>query len=307
MTETGIMYDIQRFSQDDGPGIRTLVFFKGCPLRCTWCANPESQSMEPEIGHHYTLCVECGECVKNCPQNAITMVGGDKKISIDRSKCDVCGICVKSCNRRALHIYGYSTTVEDVYKEVIKDMDFYKASGGGVTLSGGEVLMQADFAAALLKRCKEAGINTCVETSGYGIEAQFKKIIPYVDLFLFDLKSLNDEVHKKWIGGSNERILKNLKLIMDSDKEVVIRFPFIPSVNDTEENLNLMLEKMQELNRKAKVRIEIMPYHNYGTGKYVMTHREYKMPILDRPSPDSLEKVNRLFEDAGICCIVHMN
>lgn len=307
MTKNNIIYDIQKFSLDDGPGIRTIVFFKGCPLRCSWCANPESQSMDVEIGHHYTLCQQCGKCAEDCPQNAITIIGGDKKISIDRSKCKVCGTCVQGCIYRALSIYGYSTTVEDVFKEVNKDKDYYESSGGGMTLSGGEILMQADFAAALLKRCKEAGIHTCVETSGYATEPQFKKIIPYVDLFLYDLKTLNNEVHKEWTGCSNEPILRNLELAMDSGREVVIRFPYIPGVNDTEENLILMREKLQELNRKAPVPLDVMPYHNYGFGKYLMTHRDYKLADLKRPSPETLEKVKQFFEDAGITCVISLN
>jgi len=235
------------------------------------------------------------------------MIGGDKKITIDRAKCMVCATCANGCIQRALSVYGYSTTVEDVFKEVNKDRDYYESTGGGVTLSGGEVLMQADFAAALLKRCKEAGIHTCVETSGYATEAQLEKIIPYVDLFLYDLKSLNNEVHKEWTGCSNEPILSNLDLIMDSGAKVVIRFPYIPGVNDTEENLDLMRDKLRELNRKAPVPIEIMPYHNYGTGKYLMTHREYELAQLERPSLEKLEEVKRFFADAGISCVILKN
>lgn len=307
MTKSNIIYDIQKFSLDDGPGIRTIVFFKGCPLRCVWCSNPESQSMEMEIGHHYTLCVQCGKCAENCPQNAITIIGGDKKIAIDRSKCTVCGTCVEGCIYRALSVYGYSTTVEEVFKEVNKDKDYYDSSGGGVTLSGGEFLMQADFAAALLKRCKEAGINTCVETSGYATEAQFKKIIPYVDIFLYDLKSLRNEVHKEWTGRPNGPILKNLDLAMESGCKVVIRYPYIPGVNDSEEDLILMREKLLELNQKSPVSLDVMPYHDYGTGKYLMTHRDYKLADLKRPSVEALDEVKQFFEEAGITCVIHQN
>ena len=305
MTDQGITYDIQKFSLDDGPGIRTIVFFKGCPLRCKWCANPESQLVSQEIGHHYTRCIECGKCAANCPKQAISMIGGDKKLMIDRTKCVVCGTCVKGCIYRAFSIYGRKSTVEELYEDIDKDRVYYNRSGGGVTLSGGEILMQADFAAALLKRCKEGGLHTCVETCGYASEEQFKKIVPYVDMFLYDLKSLNDEVHKKWTGCSNEPILRNLDIAMESDSEVVIRWPLIPTVNNTEENLALMRNKLVELNKRKPVSVEILPYHNYGSGKYTMTHREYELSELKTPPAEEVEKVKKMFEDVGVTCILH--
>lgn len=307
MTDRGAIYDIQKFCLDDGPGIRTTVFFKGCPLRCKWCANPESQAVKPEIGHHYTLCVECGKCVANCPQQAITIIGGDKKLAIDRKKCKVCGTCVNGCIYKALTLYGHVSTVEEIFENVNKDKAYYKRSGGGVTLSGGEILMQADFAAGLLKRCHEGGLHTCVETCGFAPEEKFRKIIPYLDMFLFDLKSLNNEVHKKWTGCSNEPILRNLDIAMDSNSQVVIRFPLMPTINDTEENLILMRDKLVELNKRKPVRIEIMPYHNFGSVKYTMTDREYEVKQLKTPTSESLRKIQKMFKDVGVICIVHKN
>ncbi|MBR2666556.1 MAG: glycyl-radical enzyme activating protein [Oscillospiraceae bacterium] len=305
-SNTGVVFDIQRFSIDDGPGIRTIVFLKGCPLRCVWCANPESQQIEPEIGHHYTACKACGKCAANCPQKAITMTPDvDKKLMIDRSKCDVCKICVDGCIYKALSCYGYTATVDELFETVAKDRVYYNLTGGGLTISGGEVTMQADFAAALLKKCKEADINTCIETCGFASEAQFRKVVPYTDIFLFDLKSLNDEVHKKWTGCSNVPILKNLDIAMQSEQRVIIRWPLIPTVNDTEENLLAMRDKLVELNKIKYTSIEIMPYHNFGSGKYLMTHREYELKDLERPSEELLNKVQKLFDDAGIDCLIH--
>jgi len=305
MPNENVIFDIQKFSQDDGPGIRTIVFLKGCPLRCKWCSNPESQKVQSEIGHHYTLCKECGQCAANCPTKAITMIGGDKKLHIDNSKCIVCGTCVKTCIYRALSIYGRTATVDEVYHQVNLDRTYYEISGGGVTLSGGEMLAQPDFAAAILKKCKENGIHTCVETTGFATPENFAKVLPYVDMFLYDLKSLNDEVHKKWTGVSNEPILKNLDTAMHSDAQVVIRFPFIPTVNDSEENLMMMRDKLVELNKIKPTRIEILPYHNYGEGKYVMTHREYEAKDLRKPTKESLQHVREVFTEAGIEIIIH--
>jgi len=286
MSDKNVIFDIQKFSMDDGPGIRTIVFLKGCPLHCPWCANPESQSIEPEIGHHYTLCVECGKCAALCPQHAITMIGGDKKIHIDRDKCVVCGTCLNNCIYRALSIYGRVET-------------------GGVTLSGGELLAQPDFAAAILKKCKDEGIGTCVETTGYATPENFAKILPYVDIFLYDMKSLNDEVHQKWTGVPLAPILKNLDTAMASESEVVIRLPLIPGVNDDEENLFATRDKLLELNKIKPTRIEILPYHNYGEGKYVMTHRDYTLKELKRHTPEQLAAACKIFEDAGIECVLH--
>lgn len=307
MTDRGVIYDIQKFCLDDGPGIRTIVFFKGCPLRCKWCANPESQAMRPEIGHHYTLCKACGKCAAICPQQAITMNDSEKKLAINHTKCVTCGTCVNGCIYKALTLYGRVSTVEELYTDINKDRAYYKRSGGGVTLSGGEILMQADFAAALLKRCQQGGLHTCVETCGYASETEFKKIVPYVDLFLFDLKSLEDDVHKKWTGCSNEPILRNLDMIMESGKQVVIRVPLIPTVNDTEENLALMKEKLVALNNKAPVSVELLPYHNFGSVKYVMTDREYEVNELKSPTPESLQKIKEMYESVGVTCIIHKN
>lgn len=305
MSDKNVIFDIQKFSMDDGPGIRTIVFLKGCPLKCPWCANPESQSIEPEIGHHYTLCQECGKCAALCPQHAITMIGGDKKLHIDRDKCIVCGTCVNNCIYRALSIYGRVETVDNIYEEVNKDRDYYDVTGGGVTLSGGELLAQPDFAAAILKKCKDEGINTCVETTGYATPENFAKILPYVDIFLYDMKSLDDAVHQKWTGVPLEPILKNLDTAMASPSEVVIRLPLIPGVNDYEENLFATRDKLLELNKIKPVRIEILPYHNYGEGKYVMTHRDYTLKDMKRHTPEQLAAVCKIFEDAGIECVLH--
>jgi pyruvate formate lyase activating enzyme len=295
---TGIVFNIQRYSIDDGPGVRTTVFMKGCPLTCLWCSNPESQCGLPEVTYRYTSCQRCGTCVKVCPENAVTL--SDDGVHIDREKCTVCGECVKSCLPEALQISGKRMTLDEVWKVVKKDADYYEASGGGVTASGGEILTQPDFVAALFKRCKEAGYHTCADTSGFGDPAALLKILEYADLVYFDLKHLDPEAHKRYIGQSNELILKNLELVAKKGVPVVIRVPLIPGYNNSDENLRALAAKVSEIAKDSVV--NLLPYHRYGANKYRMIDMVYQLEDVPELTQDELIHAKEVIESYGLKC-----
>ncbi|MDR0852130.1 MAG: glycyl-radical enzyme activating protein [Clostridiales Family XIII bacterium] len=294
----GTVFNIQRYSIDDGPGIRTTVFMKGCPLRCLWCSNPESQNAKPELTYRYTSCVKCGACVDACPNKALTLGAGG--IQVDRERCACCGDCVKTCTAEALQISGKEMTIEEVFKTIKRDDVYYETSDGGVTASGGEILGQADFVAALFKKCHEAGYHTNADTSGYGSEEGLLKILEHSDLVYFDLKHMDPEKHQEAIGISNDVILKNLSIAAKSGVRVVIRFPLIPDYNDTAENLTAMAQFITDLN--PEMTIHILPYHRYGESKYAMIGKTYPLSELRENSPEDLERVKNMFESFGLNC-----
>ena len=293
----GIVFNIQRFSLDDGPGIRTTVFLKGCPLRCLWCSNPEGQNARPELAHRDMICTKCGRCVSACPKNAISIINDEWYL--DRSLCDGCGKCVEACVRGALGIWGKEMSVEEVFEEVTKDLDFYEVSNGGVTLSGGEPLFQPDFAAELLRRCKDERIHTTIETSGYCSESSLKKVLPHLDLIYYDLKCLSLDLHKKITGVSNEIILKNLKFLVGKGSPLIIRFPLIPTLNDSNSEVAALAEFIEQIGVKN---VEILPYHRLGIGKYKMLNRNYELEKIMPPTSEHLQMIKRIFELRGLKC-----
>ena len=295
---TGIVFNIQRYSIDDGPGVRTTVFMKGCPLTCLWCSNPESQCGLPEVTYRYTSCKRCGTCVKVCPEQAVTL--SDDGVHIDRVKCTVCGECVKNCLPEALQISGKRMTLDEVWKVVKKDADYYEASGGGVTASGGEILAQADFVAALFKRCREAGYHTCADTSGFGDPAALLKILEYADLVYFDLKHMDLEAHKQYMGQSNELILNNLELVVKTGVPLVIRAPLIPGYNNSDENLRAMAAKVAEIAKDSVV--NLLPYHRYGANKYRMIDMTYQLEDVPELTSDELLHAKEIIESYGLKC-----
>lgn len=295
---TGIVFNIQRYSIDDGPGVRTTVFMKGCPLACLWCSNPESQSGLPEVTYRYTSCKRCGTCVKVCPEQAVTL--SNDGVHIDRVKCTVCGECVKNCLPEALQISGKRMTLDEVWKVVKKDADYYEASGGGVTASGGEILAQADFVAALLKRCREAGYHTCADTSGFGDPAALLKILEYADLVYFDLKHMDPEAHRQYMGQSNELILNNLELVVKTGVPLVIRAPLIPGYNNSDENLRAMAAKVAEIAKDSVV--NLLPYHRYGANKYRMIDMTYQLEDVPELTSDELLHAKEIIESYGLKC-----
>lgn len=291
----GMVFNIQRYSIDDGPGIRTTVFLKGCPLRCLWCSNPESQNPQPELMHRFTLCRMCGRCASVCPKHAIQLSGN--QWSIDRKLCDVCGRCVSACWFGALKIVGDRMSVDEVLTEILKDKDFYIESRGGVTLSGGEPLFQAEFTLEFFRACKAVDIHTCLDTSGYGDEKDLKEILRYTDLVYYDFKHPDPELHRKATGVDNSRILKNLEMVVSAGIATVVRVPLIPGFNDDKETL----VKMGEILKRLSVNfIHILPYHKYGVAKYKMLGRDYALAAIDRPDENSLLRAKRIFEDWGM-------
>jgi pyruvate formate lyase activating enzyme len=298
----GIVFNIQRYSIDDGPGVRTTVFLKGCPLTCLWCSNPESQNPQPELSWRYTSCKQCGACVGVCPEKAITLEGGE--LRIDREICKQCEKCIDACLPEALNMSGKRMTVDDVFKVVKRDFDYYEASGGGVTASGGEILGQADFVAALFKRCREEGIGTCADTSGFGDGAALSKILEYSDLVLFDLKHMDPSEHKRACGQSNEQILSNLELAIDSGIKVIVRIPLIPDYNTSDEALSAIAGGIREKTGSAEV--NIMPYHSYGASKYRMLGMEYPLDGLRELMHQEKTRAQEIFQSHGLKCEVSM-
>ena len=293
----GTVFNIQRYSIDDGPGIRTTVFLKGCPLRCLWCSNPESQNPNPEILYRYTSCKSCGTCVQTCPNGAISM-SENEGIEIDRSKCVVCGECVKTCKPEALNLTGKLMTAEEVMKTVKRDEVYYQTSNGGVTCSGGEILAQPEFVAELFKQCHERNIHTNADTSGFGPSEGLKKILEHSDLVYFDLKVIDPVKHKEMIGVDNELILENFKIVAASGIDTVIRFPLVPSFNDSPEDLHAIANIIKE--HGPHMTVNILPYHEYGANKYPGVGMTYPLEGLKENTPENIENARKVFEDAGL-------
>jgi len=299
----GIVFNIQRYSIDDGPGIRTTVFLKGCPMRCPWCSNPESLSPAPQLLHRYTACKVCGECAPVCPNGAITFEPSTGVSSVtgpkfDRAKCVACGNCARECLSQAINISGETMSVEKVWKTIRKDSVYYEESGGGVTCSGGELLMQPDFVAELFKKCRGNGVRTCADTSGFGTPEALDKVLEYTDLVYFDLKHLDPARHNELTGVPLEPVLRNLKTIAARSIPLVIRVPLIPEHNDARENLEAMARLVKET-APASV-VHIMPYHRYGESKYGSVGMKYKLQGLRENTQEDLSRARKIFEAEGL-------
>lgn len=285
------IFDIQTFSLHDGPGIRTTVFLKGCPLRCVWCSNPEGLESQPSLSYQLNKCIQCLACVEVCPTEALTSDQGN--LVVQHELCNACGACLEVCPTGALKLYGYEISAGDLMDRVKKDRKYFDKSGGGLTLSGGEVMMQLEFALEILKLAKEEKIHTCVETSGFAKQEDFELLLPYVDIFLFDYKISDPENHQKYTGVSNEIILQNLKYLSDSGSQIILRVPVIPGINDREDHF----KRISELSHTySGIRgVELLPYHKWGEHKYKETGRPGPKLDLESVSEERAgEWLNRL-------------
>jgi len=284
---TGTVFNIQRYSIHDGPGIRTTVFLKGCPLNCWWCQNPESQLSGQEMIFWGDRCIGCGACSTICPSGAIKIKNGIPVT--EKEKCILCGKCIEKCPAIAREMIGEKLTTEEVIKEVEKDLVFYEESGGGVTFSGGEPLGQSEFLESLLNGCREKKIHIAVDTSGYISWEILNKISSKVDLFLYDLKLMDNERHKKYTGVSNEIILENLKKLSSVHNNIFIRFPIIPGINDDYQNIRKMGEFLSSL---EIAQVNLLSYHHIGIDKYRRSGMTYKLADIRPPSEEKLSEIS---------------
>lgn len=295
-----LIFNIQKYNTYDGPGVRTLVFFKGCPLRCKWCANPEGLVRATQVMLKEMNCVHCGDCVKVCPVNIHEMVDGGTRHRINREiQCIGCHKCEEACLRNALKIVGEQKTISELLEIVEEDQLFYEMSGGGLTVGGGECTAQPEALLALLMAAKEQRINTCIETSGYMKPEVLDKIAPYVDTFLFDIKHMDPQKHIEWTGVNNELILDNLETLLREGHEVLIRMPLLKGVNDSKENIEKVIQFLSPYKFHKNLRgVEILPYHKLGVGKYNQLDMAYLMQDDPSLSEEALEDIKKMFSDA---------
>lgn len=289
--------NIQKFSIHDGDGIRTSVFFKGCPLSCEWCHNPETQRYEREIQYDPDRCTGCGSCVRACKSRAVTLKNG--KPVTDREVCILCGRCENFCPAGIREMVGREYTVKELVKELMKDQIFYEDSGGGVTFSGGEVMtMDMDYILAAAKELSRQGISLTIDTCGYVPYEKLKMILPYVDTFLYDVKVMDPDLHRKYIGTDNHLILENLTRLAHDGARIYIRIPVIREVNGNEQNMKETIAFLKEHDIHPP-QINLLPYHDTGSGKYPKLDMEYKGTDLHAPDKEEMEAFVRLFVEAG--------
>lgn len=283
----GTVFDIQHFSVSDGPGIRTTVFLKGCPLRCEWCHNPESYITDTQMMYYEERCGSCGACAEICPNGCHRMADGNHLF--DREQCVMCGKCTGKCPSGALKTVGQKRTTEDVLKEVLEDRFFYESSGGGMTLSGGEPMFQPDFALNLSKAAKECGLHVCVETSGFCKKEHLERMLPFVDLFLYDYKMTGEENHKKYTGVSQKVISENLCFLDRLGADIILRCPIIPGININKEHITGIVTIAGKLTHLQEIHLE--PYHNIGIPKRSGLGINENMQMLTPPAREELLSV----------------
>jgi len=293
---TGTIFDIKRYAINDGPGIRTTVFLKGCPLRCGWCHNPESQIAPIELMIRDNYCIQCYACMQACPQGAIQWLDGST--STNRDLCSRCGACTEICYSGARELSGQIINVDELMAKIERDVPFFDQSGGGVTFSGGEPLLQHEFLLTLLRQCKERDIHTTLDTSGYCSSEIMKQLQPLVDLFLYDLKLIDDGRHIKHTQVSNRPILKNLQLLSTSEQHLIVRIPLIPGINDDADNLRGTGEFLAQLPHLDGV--ELMGYHEIGVEKYASLGKDYRLHEIQPPSNNSLINATEILKSFGL-------
>lgn len=292
------VFDIQKFSVHDGPGIRTVVFLKGCPMRCQWCANPESQICTPEVILHPEKCIGCGKCREVCE-----FLRNSKSADFEKpAGCTECGNCTYVCYAGARSLIGKQITPEEIIKEIDKDIVFYENSGGGVTFSGGEAMLYPEFISEVADHYKNTKVSAAVETCGDVPWENFGKVLPYIDLVLFDLKIMDSEQHLRYTGRPNDRILDNLKKTA-KQVETIIRIPIIPTINDCRENIESVGDFIESSEGKIK-KVHILPYHNYGMSKYQGLGREYLLKDLKAPDNERMEMIREMLLRYGVDVII---
>ena len=292
---TATVFNIQKYSIHDGPGIRTTVFLKGCPLACLWCHNPESHSTAPEIAWHKEKCIGCLTCQEACPLKAaqLTPMG----IAIDKELCNLCGKCTTACPTLALEMIGKVMTMEEVFEEVNKDAVFYQQSGGGVTLSGGEPLSQPGFATEFLRLAKELGYHTALDTCGFAPQKVFEAVLPHTDLFLYDIKFLDDAAHKKYVQAPLTPVLRNLRYLAHKNATIWVRVPVVPTINDSPGHMERIALFIKELGLKE---VYLLPYHKMATAKYSLMHRPYALAHLEEPTAQQMQNIGDIFAGQGL-------
>jgi len=297
MSAEATVFDIQKFSIHDGPGIRTIIFLKGCSLRCQWCANPESNNRDPEMLCYPDKCIGCGRCVKQCPANAIENVGGT--VTFIPSLCENCLKCTKVCPPQARKVSGIAMSAEDVCKEVEKDNIFYESSGGGITFSGGEPFLWPDFVRELSVMVKSQGFNVVAETCGYYPEENFEIVKDVIDLILFDIKFIDEKKHIHYCGASNKQILSNFITALEH-APLIVRMPVIPDINDSLDDLSAAIDFFSAYKDRIK-EINLLPYHNLGISKFDALRRPYLLKNIRVPLKEELEEIRSMFEKEGYC------
>jgi pyruvate formate lyase activating enzyme len=296
--QTGLVFNIQKYSVQDGPGIRTTVFFKGCPLCCAWCHNPESMSAQKEMILLENRCVVCGECRSACPLVDSGPVDNPASLPARQADCLLCEACVQACPTEARQTVGKSMTTTEVWTEIWKDRIFYEESGGGVTLSGGEPLLQPEFAKELLATSRKHGIHAAVDTCGFGGTDQLLSLVPLTNLFLYDLKFMDDTLHRRYCGVSNALILQNLMALDRSGANIWIRLPLIPGLNNTEENLTATAQFVGSLRHVRQ--IHLLPYHQTAKRKFQRLGRVYQLPDIQPPSTEEMASACDKFRAFGL-------
>ncbi|MCJ7625906.1 MAG: glycyl-radical enzyme activating protein [Anaerolineaceae bacterium] len=297
----GLISRIQKYSTKDGPGIRDTVFFKGCPLGCLWCSNPELIRAEPDLLYTPSKCISCGLCIDVCPQGALFFDDGET-IIVDREKCTVCGECVDVCPEGVFEPVGVEISVGDVVTELLKDEVFYQTSGGGVTFSGGEPLYQAGFVRQVAERLKNAGIHTALDTAGDVSWCRFEEVLDVIDLVLYDIKTADRDLHRRLTGRDNDLILANAKMLSIKGVLMHIRMVMVPGINDSIDELSARMTLISELGNVEQ--IDLLPYHRYGVGKYAQLGLDYPLGDLAEYSEDQIERMRSQIASYGIPVVV---